>query len=146
VIPPFGSDGNLPAGQHAATWAEVEERYGTSPHRRRLLDGLRRALISLRLAGCRTVYLDGSFVTAKAVPQDFDACREVDGVDPARLDPTLLTFENGRRAQKTAFGGEPFPAGVPADETGRVFLECFQVDRATGGPKGIIVLSLQDVP
>jgi hypothetical protein len=40
--------------------------------RRTLLAGLREALGALREAGCRTVYLDGSFVTAKEAPEDFD--------------------------------------------------------------------------
>ena len=36
--------------------------------------GLRAALESLKSAGCRTVYLNGSFVTSKEAPNDFDAC------------------------------------------------------------------------
>ena len=48
---------------------------------------------NLKNAGCLTVYLNGSFVTNKEVPNDFDACWEEDGVDPAVLDPVLLTFD-----------------------------------------------------
>ncbi len=45
------------------------------------MDGLRSALESLEGAGCRTAYVDGSFVTAKELPNDFDACWEEVGLD-----------------------------------------------------------------
>ena len=75
MIPAFDPDtGNLPAGEHRARWDEIVERFGYTPWRRKLLDGLEAALASLRAAGCDRVYLDGSFVTAKEEPADFDAC------------------------------------------------------------------------
>jgi hypothetical protein len=76
VIPSVDESGNLPPGIHPATWEEIMDRYATTEHRVRLLTGLRAALDSLRSAGCRRAYLDGSFVTAKTVPGDFDACWE----------------------------------------------------------------------
>jgi hypothetical protein len=63
------------------------------------------------LAGCRRVYIDGSFVTAKNGPNDFDACWEADGVNPDLLDPTLLTWRDHRAAQKAKFGGELLTPG-----------------------------------
>jgi hypothetical protein len=74
TIPPFEDSGNLPEGIHETTWEEVVDRYGTTDRRRELLDGLQQALESLRAAGCRRLYIDGSFVTAKDEPADFDAC------------------------------------------------------------------------
>src|SRR5579862_5702658 len=135
MIPPFDTSGNLPPGIHSAEWTEVEARFGTTPRRRALLTGLRAALDALALANCRTVYIDGSFVTSKSTPGDFDACWDVTGVDPSRLDPILLTFDNGRAAQKARFGGELFPAQLPEGLSGRTFLEFFQTDRRTGSPK-----------
>ena len=52
--------------------------------------GLELALDSLRSAGCATVYLDDSFVTAKEDPHDYDACWEGRGMDLSALDPVLL--------------------------------------------------------
>ncbi len=66
--------GNLPPGVHSATWDEIVSRFGWNAERKRLLDGLRRAFESLHAAGCRRAYLDGSFVTEKDVPGDFDGC------------------------------------------------------------------------
>ncbi len=79
MIPPFDERGNLPPGIHKADWTELEAAFGGSPRRVALLAGLREALASLRRAGCRTAYIDGSFVTAKEEPGDFDACWDAVG-------------------------------------------------------------------
>src|SRR5260370_30851443 len=100
MIPPFRSTGNLPPGVHQTTWQELVERFGATPHRRRLLVGLKAAIDSLREAGRQRVYIDGSFISAKRTPGDFDACWDIDGVDPYPLDPVLLTFDARRAAQK----------------------------------------------
>jgi Helix-turn-helix len=134
-IPPFSDSGNLPEGVHDSTWDEIVERFGTSERRRKLLEGLRRALESLRNAGCRRVYLDGSFVAAKEEPGDFDACWETAGVDSGLLDPVLLTFSNRRAAQKERFRGELIPAEAIADPDGTRFFDYFQRDKLTGERK-----------
>jgi len=145
VIPPFSDSGNLPEGVHDATWDEIVERFGTTERRRGLLDGLHRALESLRDAGCVRAYLDGSFVTAKEEPGDFDACWEIAGVDADRLDPVLLDFSDARAAQKESFGGELFPAEAVADPDGTRFRDYFQRDKLTGEPKGIVALDLENL-
>jgi hypothetical protein len=145
-IPPFSDSGNLPEGVHEATWDEIVERFATNAPRRELLDGLRRALESLRAAGCRRAYIDGSFVTAKEVPGDFDGCWEIAGVDSGLLDPVLLQFSDARAAQKERFGGELFPAEAIADPDGTRFLGYFQRDKLTGEPKGIVTLNLEEMP
>lgn len=108
-----------------------------------MLSGLREALIILRDVGCRTAYIDGSFVTTKKEPGDFDACWDLDGVDVDALDPVLLEFGERRRAQKERFGGEFFLADLPAEPGGTRFLDYFQRDRDTGEPKGIIQINLE---
>lgn len=118
-------------------------RFGTNPHRKRLIEGLKEALRSLVEAGCRTVYINGSFVTSKDLPGDFDGCWDPDGVDGDRLDPVLLDFGDRRAAQKARYGGELFPSSTWADLTGNTFLEFFQVDKGTGEAKGIVAIDLQ---
>src|SRR5919206_1257162 len=101
MIPPIDPRiGNLPPGIHDASWDEVVARYATTHHRRTLLAGLRLALENLRTAGCRRAYLDGSFISNKRVPGDFDGCWETAGVDFSLVDPVLLQFDDRRRAQK----------------------------------------------
>lgn len=143
MIPPFDERGNLPPGVHEADWAELEAAFGGSPRRDALLAGLQEALDSLQEAGCRTAYIDGSFVTATATPGDFDACWDAVGVDPDALDPVLLDFSDGRRAQKKRFGGELFPANAAAEPGGTRFLDYFQRDRGTDEPKGIVQIDLE---
>src|SRR5712691_12190048 len=140
MIPAFQADGALPPGLHDATWEEFFRRFGTNEHRRSLLTGLKAALDALRAAGCQTVYIDGSFVTAKEVPNDFDGCWDIDGVDPALLDPILLTFDYGRAAQKAKYLGEFFPGQLSEGGSGTTFLEFFQIDKESGNPKGIIAV------
>ena len=145
LIPPFCDSGDLPSGVHQATWEEFVARFGGSAYRRRLLGGLKRAIDSLKLAGCTTVYVDGSFVTDKPVPGDFDACWEVQGVNIdllVALDPVLLKLDDGRAAQKAKFYGELFPAGVVEAETGLSFLDFFQVSKETGEAKGIVAIDI----
>ena len=102
------------------------------------------ALRLLRAAGCRRVYINGSFVTSKELPNDIDACWDITGVDTDALDPVFFEFDNGRAAQKARFGAEFFPAQVPEGITGKAFLDFFQVDKQTGEPKGIIEIELDD--
>jgi hypothetical protein len=143
VIPSFDERGNLPPGIHPATWDEIVERYATNERRGQLMVGLRTAIVSLHAAGCTRVYLDGSFVTDKEVPGDFDACCEAGSVDPAVLDPVLLDFRDRRAAQKAKFGGELFPSRFGAEPGGTTFLEFFQLDRLTQQPKGIVAIDLE---
>jgi hypothetical protein len=146
MIPEFDDHGNLPPGVHRATWEEIMARYATNAHRRALLDGLLEALRSLRGAACAVAYLDGSFVTAKETPDDFDACWDATDVDPTTLHPELLDFTDGRTAQKARYGGELFPTDSQAHPDGTRFLDYFQRDRVTKRPKGMIAISLAGLP
>jgi membrane protease subunit (stomatin/prohibitin family) len=74
MVPLFNNDGLLPPGIHFCNWEEFVVRFGTTQHRLNLIAGLRTAMVQLRSAGCSTVYIDGSFVTHKLIPEDFDAC------------------------------------------------------------------------
>lgn len=84
-------------------------------------------------------------MTVKEHPCDFDACWEESNVDPRLLDPTLLDFSDRRWAQKSRFGGELFPATVPAGVGDVDFVDYFQHDPNTRQPKGIIAINLEDL-
>ncbi|MGH9848646.1 MAG: DUF6932 family protein [Blastocatellia bacterium] len=143
MIPPLTRKGLLPPGIHWTTWDEFAARYGGTPHRERLLAGLRAAIENLEQAGCREIYIDGSFVTRKVKPNDFDACWNGEGVNEQLLDPVLLDFSNRRARMKEKYGGELFIAQAQADlEGGKRFLDYFQRDKRTGSPKGIIGIKL----
>src|SRR6266436_4537256 len=103
MIPAFDHDGNLPPGRHPTSWDDFAKRFGTSGQRRRLLAGMKQMLQSLKNVGCARVFMNGSFVTSKADPEDYDGCWDGAGVDLPKLkqtDPVLLDFRNRRLLQK----------------------------------------------
>lgn len=140
MIPQFNDQGNLPLGIHWASWEEIGQRFGFSDKRRFLLEGLRDALVALQKAGCETVYLNGSFVTSKENPADYDGCWDIDSVSLELLDPVLINFSNKQAEQKKKYGGELFP-NLPDDTP--VFLDLFQTDKSSGEGKGIIAIDLR---
>jgi hypothetical protein len=97
---------------------------------------------SLRTQGCKRVFIDGSFVTSKVAPKDYDMCWDMAGVSRNGFDPILLQFAPPRLAMKIKYKGDIFPAQLSEGASGKPFLEFFQTDKATGNPKGIIVLEL----
>ena len=143
MIPPFDANtGRLPEGVHEASWDEIVQRFGWNQRRRRLLDGLAEAIELLAEAGCRRLWLNGSFVTVKDEPGDFDACWDVESVDLDAIDPVLLDLSPGRAKQKRRFGGELFP-NIIESGSGLLFTEFFQND-LDAGRKGIVVIKIGD--
>lgn len=142
MAPDFSKEGYLPPGVHRWEWSTFQVAFGWTSRRRHLLGGMALALQALRIASCRRIFVDGSFVTNKERPDDYDACWDITGVDVRKLDPILLTFDSGRAAQKVKFRGELFPANFIADHaSGQRYLEFFQQD-LDGRPKGIVEINL----
>jgi hypothetical protein len=135
----------LPPGIHPASMVEIEQCYATNTTRRDLFAGLVDAAVSLLGAGCAQLFLDGSYVTAKPIPNDYDACWNPAGINPSKLDPVFKDFSNKRAAQKAKFKGEFFPS-TTANAPNQPFLDFFQVDRFTGLKKGILLISLSADP
>ncbi len=147
-MPDFDEHGNLPPGIHPMTWQEFTTRFGTNPYRRGLLAGLKEAIELIKRAGCQTVYLNGSFVTSKALPGDFDMCWDEQGVSVQflyQLAPVLFDVTDERAAQKARFGGEIFPSHAVEVRSGEPFIDFFRRDK-NGQPKGIVSLDLKGFP
>jgi hypothetical protein len=149
VIPDFDEQRNLPPGIHEASWEEFVDRFGYTGHRLRLIAGLQRVITHLREAGCRRIYVDGSFVTAKQAPGDFDCCWDPRGVNTDQLKllhPTILNTRQPRVAQKAIYKGDIFPTNGIAEPIKKTYyLDFFQRDKRTGRPKGIVALDTGDV-
>ncbi|WP_442932755.1 DUF6932 family protein [Microcoleus sp. herbarium13] len=89
------------------------------------------------------MYINGSFVTSKVAPQDFDACWDRDEVDMNYLKthaPRLRNYAD-RSAQKAFYRGEIFPSDQPVGSYDLTSYELFQRDRERN-PKGIIAIDL----
>jgi hypothetical protein len=145
MIPEFERQtGNLPPGEHDATWEEFVDRFGWNPRRRQLLDGIAESLDLLKVAGCLKVWVNGSFVTTKEEPGDFDAVWDPGDVDFDVLDPIFgpLGMAKSRVLQKDRFGGEWFPNLVEGNSKTQ-FARFFQNDR-NNLAKGIVVLRLEN--
>ena len=145
VIPELDpTTGYLPPGIHGASWHDVVGRFGGNSHRERLIGALLSACRSLATAGCKELLLDGSFVTAKALPGDYDATWETVGVDPNRLDPVLLDLTHPRATMKARYLGDLFPASVQA-APGILFRDFSKTDRH-GVEKGVVLIDLGSLP
>lgn len=142
----FDDNGNLPVGIHKLSWDEIVHHFGYNSHRMNLIRGLKKALFVLKRAGCKTVYLDGSFVTIKKFPKDYDCCWKPEGVISDQLDRVFLSFTVvGRLMQKIKFKGEFFPGSTIEGSSGISFLEFFQTDKETGECKGIVEIDLEEI-
>ena len=145
MLPDFDiSTGNLPPGVHNATWEEVVARFGQGEPRSRLAAGLLEALRELAAAGCRSVLLNGSFVSDKEKPGDYDLAWEPAGVNRALLDPVLRDWTNARAAMKAKYKGELFSADMLA-APGVNYREFFRTD-VYGHAKGIVSMDLRTLP
>ena len=145
MIPePNPKTGYLPPGVHDAGWCDIAGRFAGNSHRARLMGGLLAACRNLAAAGCGDLLLDGSFVSAKALPGDYDAAWETAGVDPGRLDAVLLDFSNRRAAMKAKYLGDLFPASAVA-APGVLYRDFFMADR-NGVEKGVVLIDLGSLP
>ena len=76
MIPEFDSDGELPPGVHVATLDEVRQRFGIfslTNRRPQLFTKLSELVEVARVSGIvDRLIIAGSFVTAKAAPNDVD--------------------------------------------------------------------------
>ena len=137
--------GYLPAGVHRCAWAEFGDRFvAPNEHRRGLGALLFAALEALRAAGCRRVWINGSYVTDKALPGDVDVLWDAHGVQPRRLDPVFRAEDDQTCAERRKrFGGDYI--AIYDDGPDAVLIRHFQTDRA-GIDKGIIVMDLSTLP
>lgn len=147
VLPPFTPKGLLPPGLHRATWDELCSTFGSTRRRRRLLEGLLRVATNLRDAGAVNLWLDGSFVTSKPNPDDFDGVWDPSRVNLRKVDPVLTDLSdlrNGRLRQKAKYHGELMISAME-QRSGLPFEQFFQ-QTSEGDVKGIVLLDLRTLP
>jgi hypothetical protein len=136
MIPPFDSNGYLPPGIYEATLAQIEKNYTYNLRRKWLFEGLTKLVKTLKTAGCKTLYLNGSYITNKLEPNDYDAVWEYEGVDNT-IDP-LIRDGLDNITIKRKYGGDIF-CHMPKYFN---YIEYFQTDWR-GIPKGIIRIDLE---
>lgn len=136
----------LPKGIHDSTLHEVKQVYSTNPIRTRLYEGFVEGAKALASAGCKNLYLNGSYVSSKLNPGDFDACWDPVGVDIRFLDQIFLDLRYGTHIQKEHFQGEFFPSTVVESGSNLRFIDFFQTINSSKLRKGIIRIDTQNDP
>lgn len=141
MIPKLTREGLLPPGVHDATIGEVRKRFGMSnPTRARLMKGLECVVALAEKVGARVLYLDGSFVTAKKEPRDWDAV-VVAPVETNCASPEVLTLVD-RPGIKKEFGGDLFLIMEDDGELLEHYLGGVFVRDRLGRAKGLVLVRL----
>ena len=133
----------MPPGRHETTIEEVRRRFGiASVIRGRLFKGLSAVAARARKAGAGRLYLNGSFVTDKKGPGDWDAVLVVPvGFNPGSKDGAFLA---DRKRIKEDYGGDLFVIYEDDVEILEHYVDqVFGHDRH-GRPKGMLVIDLTD--
>jgi len=145
AIPQLNQNGELPPGEHLATLEEVDSTFGQSTERRKhLMTGLKAGALNLQAAGVCRIWINGSFITAKADPDDIDGCWEyTSSVALEKVDSVFLS--ESRAPMKIKYGLEFFPASLIEADSGLPFPKFFQVNRENE-IKGIVVVNLGGLP
>ena len=134
---------NLPIGVHEADWDEFCIRYITNRRRIELKEGMESMLQHLRDVGCKFVKIDGSFVTSKSIPNDFDGTWDPEGVDVTKLDPIIGVEDKNLMIEK--YNGELYSQDAIESWSGKTFDKFFQMDRLEK-TKGIVKINLESLP
>lgn len=127
-------------GIHDRTFEEVERMFNTNDRRKKIFEGFTNWARELKEAGCETIYVDGSFITKKPNPGDFDACWEAFATKNLPSNSMLLdASDEANEWRKIKFGGDIFPRhGNYGDR-----VEKWQYNCRTDEHKGIIRIDLR---
>ena len=142
MLPSLRKSGLLPTGMHLTTWVELVEKFGVNKQRLKLLEGLKKGLNLLQKYGCTEVCIDGSFVTAKLLPNDIDVAYDNTRMDWKKFikeQPEFNDIKNGSRIQKEKYQSDFYAYNAFEDS----ILQFFQFDR-DGNPKGIVKIYLTE--
>ena len=148
MIPDFLDNGYLPEGIYEATFEEVAERFGKSKVRKKLLLGMREMVALCKQLGCDIYYLDGSFISNKISPSDYDACWDTTCSDRELVMNKVLysILNSDSETQKNEFKGEIYPSFIKAPIVPNLtILDYFQTCKDADDSnmkKGIIKINL----
>src|SRR5215471_16905292 len=110
MLPALNHDGNLPEGIHLATEDEVFDRFATPSARRQWLGEQLRSLLALAKSTGQLarVFLWGSFVTSKEVPNDLDVLLVMDTGFAVEAAPeqAQVVFDHVQRSEERRVGKE----------------------------------------
>jgi hypothetical protein len=140
-LPDFDSNGDLPPGVHRAAWAEVTRRFGGTAGQREICTRRLAHLYELaRRTGClQRFVIFGSYVTAKANPNDVDVILIMDDAFYLENCPMESRALFDHAVAQARFGASVFwmRPGLLIGETLEQFIDYWQIKR-DGGQRGIV--------
>jgi len=142
---PFNSRGILKSGIYPLTWKAFCRLFVYNQKREELLRGLLRAISCLRQAGCRTIYIGGSFVSTKQNPSDIDVVWDSTKTNwqyLKKIAPVFFEMTSGSPKQKRLYKGEFYPSEGIESISGMSFFDFFQRDRQPGRRRGLVQLDI----
>lgn len=141
----YKANGDLTPGIIDMTWEEFKSTFSYNLHRSNLFKGIELAIKELKAVGCKTIYMDGSFISKKEQPQDFDLCWDEEGVNYKLIVteyPGLMDYGWRMKNMKKRYGGDIVPmTSLACYKKGLIFLAYFMQDKQSRD-KGIIRISL----
>ncbi len=111
-----------------------------------LFANLLKVIDLLKKFHCKAIYVDGSYVTSKELPNDIDVCWEdedengEDIYDHAELMAPILFASKEEQQQK--YNMDILPAHFKSIKGKTFFINYFQLDKETDLPKGIIKIKI----
>ncbi|WP_455591482.1 DUF6932 family protein [Bacteroides sp.] len=144
MIPDFNEKGYLDPGIYEATFEEVKDKLGFSKRRQRLLGLMEGLLMECKQLSCDIIYLDGSFVSTRLNPNDYDACWDTSSKDRESVINNVLAsvLSSESEFQKQYYGGEISPAFDKSPCNLKItVLDYFQKTQE-GDDKGIVLIKL----
>jgi len=143
----FNNDGALPEGIHEMGLEDFKKQFVYNNRREQIFKGFLKLIKDLRAINCKTVFVDGSFVTLKELPGDIDVCWDDD--DEINLDlldsdyQIFFDMDPPRDAQQSRYHADVFPANTYEGGSGMMFKDFFQQHKDTGNAKGIIKIDIR---
>jgi len=149
AIPEFRADGWLPEGHHAASLEEVQARFGGSPGTQRaaVMSKLSAWIASIKRKGLTgMLVLDGSFISSKAEPGDFDVLLVYDDQfeEVAEADAEAAALINYSACKSDGFDVLCFARASLDSPRGSLAnpLEVWDFDGKTKSRKGVLEVRL----
>jgi hypothetical protein len=146
-LPEFREDGWPPEGHYGTSWEEVADRFGGPPGSRR--ERLLQVLLSWRdearekgISGL--LLLNGSFISSKEEPGDFDALLVYDDhvVELRKNDIEVEGLLDYSRNKSRGFDLWIFSAALVRTAPEWAHLDLFNRDKETLKPKGVLEVVL----
>lgn len=147
-LPDFRPDGWLPEGHHSTSWDEIIARFDGAPDSRRaaVLSGLLQWRDAVRAKGMGGwLILDGSFISNKAAPGDFDCIFVYDEASLTVLAEDAEASDLLRHTTiKDRFNGDVFVYSYTSVRDSPAFCRTdgFDQEKITRKPKGVVEVVL----